>query len=70
MPDLDHTLIIDAQGGRTIEHPDNDPAGCDFDAYVASDWSNPAMGASTWKFTHMPAGGDQPVPYWNGTYFG
>jgi hypothetical protein len=56
-----HAAIITEVGATDIVHPDPDHDGCDFEDYLASDWSTvDANLAGPWRFYWM--GG-----YWNGT---
>jgi len=64
----DHSLVIDNDLTQTVTHPEVDRDGCDFDAYVASDWANAEP--ATWLFTWHPGGEDQPAGYWNGSRIG
>lgn len=63
---LDHAVVFTADGGHTTEHPDPDRDGCDFDAYVQRDWSEP-QAPGVWLFAWQPGDDTQPEGYWNGT---
>lgn len=62
-----HTLAIDAEGQREITHPDDDKPDCNFDAYVARDWTN---ATGSWAFVWHVGEEDQPEGYWNGRLIG
>lgn len=70
MADNDHELYFETEFDRTVTHPDNDPADCDFEAYIDRDWTRAALGLGRYGFTKVAGTPEQPDGYWNGTYFG
>lgn len=69
MSDNDHSMVIDSEAAKSNTHPEQDRDGCNFDAYIASDWGN-YNSASRWLFTWHPGESDQPDGYWNGSQIG
>jgi hypothetical protein len=59
----EHTAVCRAEGFADHTHPTPDHEGCDFEAYLVSDWPNPNESQfGLWRFYWMDGG------YWNGTH--
>jgi hypothetical protein len=58
---MPHTAVITETGATDIVHEDPDHEGCDFDAYLASNWAtSPSFLVGPWAFTWQAG-------YWNGS---
>lgn len=66
-----HELVIPEEGAPTAVHPESDIENCGFDAYVASDWSDPAsiFRPSVVAFTRHTNTETGQI-YWNGSQKG